>query len=94
MDIVSAGLVTLCRMYSFIHLLLSFSQVISKEKEQIEGVEASDYVSTLLRDPSSSHVMEKLVLLSAEPVFNMLWKLYFQGLGLSILHDSVTNDIS
>ena len=44
-----------------------------------DSVEASDYVSTLLRDPSSSHVMEKLVLLSPQSVFDAVWRIYFEG---------------
>ncbi|OBZ71991.1 Nucleolar protein 9 [Grifola frondosa] len=41
--------------------------------------EASDYLSTLLRDPTASHLLETLVHRSPEKVFNMLWVTYFQG---------------
>ncbi|KAH8105489.1 ARM repeat-containing protein [Cristinia sonorae] len=41
--------------------------------------EASDYVGTLLRDPTSSHLLETLVSRSPGKVFNVLWATYFQG---------------
>ncbi|KAI0786442.1 armadillo-type protein [Abortiporus biennis] len=41
--------------------------------------EASDYVSTLLRDPSSSHLLEILVAKSPENVFRIIWSIYFKG---------------
>ncbi|EGO01542.1 hypothetical protein SERLA73DRAFT_176882 [Serpula lacrymans var. lacrymans S7.3] len=41
--------------------------------------EVSDYLSTLLRDPTSSHLLETLITRSIEPVFAILWSTYFQG---------------
>jgi nucleolar protein 9 len=40
--------------------------------------EASDYLATLLRDPTSSHLLETLVMRCPEPVFNILWSTYFE----------------
>lgn len=41
--------------------------------------EASDYLSTLLRDPTSSHLLETLVQRSPDKVFGILWNTYFKG---------------
>ncbi|THH33801.1 hypothetical protein EUX98_g467 [Antrodiella citrinella] len=41
--------------------------------------EASDYVVTLLRDPTSSHLLETLVSRSSERVFDIMWQTYFEG---------------
>ena len=40
--------------------------------------EASDYLATLLRDPTSSHLLETLVSRCPEPVFDILWTTYFE----------------
>ena len=40
--------------------------------------EASDYLVTLLRDPTSSHLLETLVSRCPEPVFGILWTTYFE----------------
>lgn len=37
----------------------------------------SDYLMTLLRDPTASHALETLVCRSPDRVFNILWKTYF-----------------
>ena len=42
-------------------------------------IEPSDYLVTLLRDPTSSHLLETLVSRCPEQVFNMLWATYFEG---------------
>ncbi|OCH95874.1 ARM repeat-containing protein [Obba rivulosa] len=41
--------------------------------------EASDYLATLLRDPTSSHLLETLVSHSPPKVFDILWLIYFKG---------------
>ncbi|GBE79200.1 Nucleolar protein [Sparassis crispa] len=41
--------------------------------------EASDYLSTLLRDPTASHLLETLVARSPSAVFDILWATYFKG---------------
>ena len=40
--------------------------------------EASDFLATLLRDATSSHLLETLVAKSSVPIFNLLWSTYFQ----------------
>ncbi|KAH7916121.1 armadillo-type protein [Hygrophoropsis aurantiaca] len=42
-------------------------------------VEQSDYLTTLLRDPTSSHLLETLVTRSPAPAFSILWSTYFKG---------------
>ncbi|KAH7888091.1 armadillo-type protein [Phlebopus sp. FC_14] len=39
--------------------------------------EPSDYLVTLLRDPTSSHLLETLVSRCPEQIFNLLWSTYF-----------------
>jgi len=49
--------------------------------------ESSDYVATLLRDPTSSHLLETLVLRCPENVFGILWTTYFErGLRKLAMH--------
>lgn len=40
--------------------------------------EASDFLATLLRDATSSHLLETLVAKSSPSIFNLLWSTYFQ----------------
>jgi nucleolar protein 9 len=40
--------------------------------------EASDYIATLLRDPTSSHLLEILVSRCPESVFDILWTTYLE----------------
>jgi nucleolar protein 9 len=41
-------------------------------------LEASDYLTTLLRDPTSSHLLETLVSRCPETVFGTLWSTYIE----------------
>jgi hypothetical protein len=41
--------------------------------------EASDYIATLLRDSTSSHLLETLVSRCPESVFGIIWTTYFEG---------------
>jgi nucleolar protein 9 len=40
--------------------------------------ESSDYLATLFRDPTSSHLLETLVSRCPEPAFNILWSTYIE----------------
>ncbi|RDB20532.1 Nucleolar protein 9 [Hypsizygus marmoreus] len=42
-------------------------------------LEPSDYLNTLLRDPTSSHLLETIVMRSPEKAFGVLWSTYFKG---------------
>ncbi|KAF8075978.1 armadillo-type protein [Lyophyllum atratum] len=42
-------------------------------------VEPSDYLNTLLRDPTSSHLLETIVSRSPADAFTVLWTTYFRG---------------
>lgn len=44
-----------------------------------DSLEASDYVGTLLRDPTSSHLLETMVSRSPPKAFDLIWDLYFKG---------------
>lgn len=41
--------------------------------------EASDFVMTLLRDPTASHLLETLLRCAPATVFQLLWATYFKG---------------
>lgn len=41
--------------------------------------EASDYVGTLLRDPTSSHLLETLARRLPKELFDTVWATYFEG---------------
>lgn len=42
-------------------------------------IESTDYLNTLLRDPTSSHLLETIVTRSPDKAFVVLWDLYFKG---------------
>ncbi|KAG8765077.1 Nucleolar protein 9 [Ceratobasidium sp. 428] len=44
-----------------------------------EQLEPSDYIETLLRDPTASHLFETLIQHAPEQVFQNLWGVYFKG---------------
>jgi nucleolar protein 9 len=48
------------------------------DKDPSSVPEASDYIATLLRDPTSSHLLETLVSYCPESVFGILWTTYFE----------------
>jgi nucleolar protein 9 len=41
--------------------------------------EASDYLGTLLRDATSSHLLETLITHCPIQIFPLLWSIYFKG---------------
>ena len=47
--------------------------------ENASAFEASDYVGTLLRDPTSSHLLETLVRRLPKEPFDVAWSTYFEG---------------
>lgn len=49
------------------------------DKTPKEVPPASDYLVTLLRDPTSSHLLETLVSRSPSAVFALLYRTYFAG---------------
>ncbi|KAG8218314.1 armadillo-type protein, partial [Butyriboletus roseoflavus] len=55
------------------------------------SIEPSDYLVTLLRDPTSSHLLETLVSRCPERVFNILWSTYFEGKLVRLVLHPVAN---
>jgi nucleolar protein 9 len=52
----------------------------STSDEDPAGIpEQSDYLSTLFRDPTSSHLLETVVTRAPDRAFVILWSTYFQG---------------
>ncbi|KAG6833595.1 hypothetical protein H0H87_004222 [Tephrocybe sp. NHM501043] len=54
-------------------------------------VEPSDYLNTLLRDPTSSHLLETIVSRSPGPAFACLWAAYFTGKLARLANHPVAN---
>ncbi|KAI3611102.1 rrna processing protein nop9 [Moniliophthora roreri] len=44
-----------------------------------EGVQPSDYLGTLFRDPTSSHLLETIMFRASEKPFSLLWSTYLKG---------------
>lgn len=55
-----------------------FSQSHKPGDGSTTSVEPSDYLNTLLRDPTSSHLLETIVLRSPDDAFAVLWSTYFK----------------
>ena len=49
------------------------------DKDSNADVPESDYLTTLLRDPTASHMLETLIRRSPDRAFNILWRKYFVG---------------
>lgn len=66
-------------------LIWSFNPI--PEENPASKPESSDYLSTLLRDPTSSHLLETMIVRAPEEVMSILWEIYFQGkLGRLSMH--------
>lgn len=67
--------------WSFVYAIVHDNESISMRAEDgpPETHEPSDYLNTLLRDPTSSHLLETLVTRSPDLAFGVLWTYYFQG---------------
>lgn len=65
--------------WSFCHAVVHNNRSMRAEDGPPETHEPSDYLNTLLRDPTSSHLLETLVTRSPDLAFGVLWKYYFQG---------------
>ncbi|KAL0581237.1 Nucleolar protein 9 [Marasmius crinis-equi] len=48
-------------------------------KDTPEDVQPSDYLGTLFRDPTSSHVLETIMTRVSEKPFSLLWNAYLKG---------------
>ncbi|KAG2053480.1 ARM repeat-containing protein [Suillus hirtellus] len=59
------------------HVLVGIITLCHRKSD--EQPEASDYLVTLLRDPTSSHLLETMVSRCPDPAFTILWATYFQG---------------
>ncbi len=80
MDHVLAGLITLLREYSdYISPSGMHIETRIADTNPEETAPESEYLMTLLRDPTSSHLLETLVSRSPERVFDSLWRTYFVG---------------
>ncbi|KAG1803393.1 armadillo-type protein [Suillus subaureus] len=59
------------------HVLVGIITICYRDPD--EQLEASDYLVTLLRDPTSSHLLETMVSRCPDPAFTILWATYFRG---------------
>lgn len=78
MDRVLVGMITSSRAFSGFdfHALI---QHVTTGVDSDTIMEPSDFLVTLLRDPTSSHLLETLVSRCPDWVFNQLWSTYFLG---------------
>ncbi|KAJ7087237.1 armadillo-type protein [Mycena belliarum] len=54
--------------------------LITSSRDDPAGIHPmSDYLNTLLRDPTSSHLLETIVTRCPEPAFRILWTTYLKG---------------
>lgn len=49
------------------------------DEDSIVSIQPSDYLVALLRDPTSSHLLETLVSRCPRQVFSLLWSTYLEG---------------
>ena len=47
--------------------------------DDTNAIEESDYVTALLREPTASHVMERIVKSAPQAAFDNLWAIYFES---------------
>lgn len=61
--------------------MVDIKKLKSRTAAEVKSVapEASDYVGTLLRDPTSSHLLETLVRRLPQDVFDIVWTTYLQN---------------
>lgn len=80
MDRVLVGIITLYREFPVTGSrvsLTTYSMILDRNPD--EQPEASDYLVTLLRDPTASHLLETMVSRCPDPAFTILWTTYFVG---------------
>ena len=80
MDKVTAGIITACR--TLLIAVFAINLVIPTaftEKCPTMQPEPSDFIVTLLRDPTSSHLLEIIAKNLPQEAFAILWTTYFQG---------------
>lgn len=51
----------------------------SYETSNDATIAESDYIGTLLRDATASHLFQTVIQLAPEPIFGLLWSIYFVG---------------
>ncbi len=80
MDRVLVGMITALR-ESTIHDVKEHhnEHPLRTDEDSDAEVPESDYLTTLLRDPTASHLLETLVSRSPGPAFDTLWRIYFSG---------------
>jgi nucleolar protein 9 len=79
MDTVTGGIIAACCVYYL--AFASRPSVLNpfSANDSAAMLETSDYLNTLLRDPTSSHLLETIVSRSPDNAFVALWSTYFQG---------------
>ena len=95
MDRVMVELITSCREFRLFCNSPS-SSCLTKilcwlENDPSSTPEASDYLGMLLRDPSSSHILEIITSRCPPSAFDKLWAIYFKGALLRLAVHPVAN---
>lgn len=79
MDRALVGMISSMGMPPLVAIQPTFPLISHTEKDPETPHEPSDYLNTLLRDPTASHLFETLVRRAPAPVFPILWATYFEG---------------
>ena len=80
MDSLLSGLITSTCMPILFPCQMKYGlNILILVQDTTDKLEASDYVTTLLRDPAASHVLEKIISLAPQTASHVMWYLYFKG---------------
>lgn len=78
MDKVMVGIISACRKFLKSPYYVLYLVTATDENPTVI-IEESDYLGTLLRDQTSSHLLEIIVLRCPDNAFKLLWSTYFKG---------------
>lgn len=90
MDRVMVGIITTCGK-SYLLQLHTNELKSAAESNPTSLHEPSDYLNTLLRDPTSSHLFEIVVAEAPHSAFSILWSTYFKGKLIRLAAHPVAN---
>jgi len=91
MDRVMFGIITACRTCHLLRLYPGSGNAFIAGESPTTLPEPSDYVNTLLRDPTSSHLLETVIRSAPDDAFTVLWSTYFSSRLARLAHHPVAN---
>lgn len=80
MDRVTVGVISASRKLLLSVVVFSLVFIVYHAvDEEITTIEPSDYLGTLFRDPTSSHLLETIVSRASDKPFALIWNTYLKG---------------